>query len=244
MKRMFNGPPAEMPDGVVLIDKPAGLTSHDVVDRIRRRFRIRKVGHGGSLDPQATGLLVVLLGKGTRLSDRFLNSDKEYEGVMRLGVTTDSYDLDGTVQSEAPWQGVSREQVEAVMRRFQGDLMQTPPMISAVKKGGVPLYKLARKGQEVEREARLVHLYEFTLLSFSPPDVGFRLRCTKGTYVRSLCHDVGQALGCGAVLASLRRTASGAFRVEDAIRLDEALDLAPEDFSARIIPPARILMLT
>ena len=244
MKRMFNGPPAEMPDGVVLIDKPAGLTSHDVVDRIRRRFRIRKVGHGGSLDPQATGLLVVLLGKGTRLSDRFLNSDKEYEGVMRLGVTTDSYDLDGTVQSEAPWQGVSREQVEAVMRRFQGDLMQTPPMISAVKKGGVPLYKLARKGQEVEREARLVHLYEFTLLSFSPPDVGFRLRCTKGTYVRSLCHDVGQALGCGAVLASLRRTASGAFRVEDAIRLDEALDLAPEDFSARIIPPVRILMLT
>jgi tRNA pseudouridine55 synthase len=244
MKRMFNGPPAEMPDGVVLIDKPAGLTSHDVVDRIRRRFRIRKVGHGGSLDPQATGLLVVLLGKGTRLSDRFLNSDKEYEGVMRLGVTTDSYDLDGTVQSEAPWQGVSREQVEAVMRRFQGDLMQTPPMISAVKKGGVPLYKLARKGQEVEREARLVHLYEFTLLSFSPPDVGFRLRCTKGTYVRSLCHDVGQALGCGAVLASLRRTASGAFRVEDAIRLDEALDLVPEDFSARIIPPARILMLT
>ena len=244
MKRMLNGPPAEMPDGVVLIDKPAGLTSHDVVDRIRRRFRIRKVGHGGSLDPQATGLLVVLLGKGTRLSDRFLNSDKEYEGVMRLGVTTDSYDLDGTVQSEAPWQGVSREQVEAVMRRFQGDLMQTPPMISAVKKGGVPLYKLARKGQEVEREARLVHLYEFTLLSFSPPDVGFRLRCTKGTYVRSLCHDVGQALGCGAVLASLRRTASGAFRVEDAIRLDEALDLAPEDFSARIIPPVRILMLT
>jgi len=244
MKRMFNGPPAEMPDGVVLIDKPAGLTSHDVVDRIRRRFRIRKVGHGGSLDPQATGLLVVLLGKGTRLSDRFLNSDKEYEGVMRLGVTTDSYDLDGTVQSEAPWQGVSREQVEAVMRRFQGDLMQTPPMISAVKKGGVPLYKLARKGQEVEREARLVHLYEFTLLSFSPPDVGFRLRCTKGTYVRSLCHDVGQALGCGAVLASLRRTASGAFRVEDAIQLDEALDLVPEDFSARIIPPARILMLT
>ncbi len=244
MKRYFEGPSEEMPDGVVLIDKPVGLTSHDVVDRIRNRFRIRKVGHGGSLDPQATGLLVVLVGKGTRLSDRFLNSDKEYEGVLRLGLTTDSYDLDGEVRTTAAWGGIEREQVEAVMRRFQGDVMQTPPMISAVKRGGVPLYKLARRGQEVEREARLVHLYEFTLLSFTPPDAAFRLRCTKGTYVRSLCHEVGEALGCGAVLAALRRTASGAFRVEDAIGLEAALALTPGEFAGRVIPPARILMLT
>ena len=230
-----------MPDGLILIDKPPGLTSHDVVDRIRRRFRIPKVGHGGSLDPQATGLLIILVGKGPKMSALFLGSDKEYEGVMRLGLTTDSYDLDGEVTATAPFGDVTPARLEEAMARFRGDLMQVPPMVSAIKKNGVPLYKLARQGETVEREARFVHLYDFTLLSFAPPDAAFRMRCTKGTYVRSVCHDLGQALGCGAALAALRRTGSGRFRVEATIPLDAALDLSPADFAARIVPLAQAM---
>ena len=235
MRRPFPaGPP--MPDGLLLIDKPAGPTSHDVVDAIRRRFRIPKVGHGGSLDPQATGLLVILIGKGTKMSDRFLGADKEYEGVIRLGMTTDSYDLDGTVTGTAAWDGIVREQAEAAMAAFLGDQMQTPPMVSAIKKNGVPLYKLARRGETVERTPRLIHLYEFSLQDWTPPDFAFRLRCTKGVYVRAVAHDLGQALGCGAALARLRRTASGAFRVERAAPLDAVLALSPVDLAARIMP--------
>lgn len=231
-----------MPDGLILIDKPAGPTSHDVVDLIRRRFRIPKVGHGGSLDPQATGLLVILIGRGTKLSNRFLGSDKEYEGTLRLGLTTDSYDLDGEVVATAPAEGVTLAQLEEAMIRFRGDLMQTPPMVSAIKKNGVPLYKLARKGETVEREPRLVHIYEFSLVSFTPPDAAFRVRCTKGAYIRSIAHDLGQALGCGAALARLRRVAAGAFRVEEAVPLDTALNLPATDLAARIIPLGEALL--
>jgi tRNA pseudouridine55 synthase len=230
-----------MPDGLILIDKPAGPTSHDVVDLIRRRFRIPKVGHGGSLDPQATGLLIIMLNRGTKISNLFLGSDKEYEGTMRLGLTTNSYDLDGEVTSTAPWVDITRERLEEGMAKFQGDQMQVPPMVSAIKKAGVPLYKLARQGETVEREPRFVHLYEFSLQSFVPPDAVVRIRCTKGTYVRSLCHDLGQALGCGAALAQLRRTGSGRFRVEAAIPLDTALALPPAEFAARVIPLAQAL---
>jgi tRNA pseudouridine55 synthase len=230
-----------MPDGLILIDKPAGPTSHDVVDLIRRRFRIPKVGHGGSLDPQATGLMIVMLNRGTKISNLFLGSDKDYEGTLRLGLTTDSYDLDGQVTSTAPWADITRERLEEGMARFRGDQMQVPPMVSAIKKAGVPLYKLARQGETVEREPRFVHLYEFSLQSFEPPDAAFRLRCTKGTYVRSVCHDLGQALGCGAALARLRRTGSGRFRVEAALPLDTALALTPAEFAARIIPLAQAL---
>jgi tRNA pseudouridine55 synthase len=240
MKRPVpEGPP--MPDGLLLIDKPAGPTSHDVVDLIRRRFRIPKVGHGGSLDPQATGLMIILIGKGTKISDRFLGSDKEYEGAIRLGLTTNSYDLDGEVTSTAPFEGIARERLLEAMGAFQGDLMQTPPMVSAIKKNGVPLYKLARQGETVERAARLIHLYEFSLLSFAPPDLEFRIRCTKGTYIRSIAHDLGQALGCGAALARLHRTASGAFRVARAMPLDTALSLSPAGLAERIVPLAEAL---
>ncbi len=233
------GPP--MPDGLILIDKPAGPTSHDVVDLIRRRFRIPKVGHGGSLDPQATGLLIIMVNRGTKISNLFLGSDKEYEGTMRLGLTTNSYDLDGEVTATAPWEHVTRERLEEGMAQFQGDLMQVPPMVSAIKRAGVPLYKLARQGETVERESRFVHLYEFSLRSFVPPDAVVRIRCTKGTYVRSLCHDLGQVLGCGAALAQLRRTGSGRFRVDDSLPLDAALALPPPEFAARIIPLAQAL---
>jgi tRNA pseudouridine55 synthase len=222
-------------DGVLLVDKPAGPTSHDIVDAVRRRFRFPKVGHGGTLDPQATGLLVLLIGRATKLADQFTGSDKAYEGTMVLGVSTDSFDADGKIVREADYRAVTREQVEERMRAMAGDLMQAPPMVSAVKVHGVPLYKLARRGQTVERKSRLVHIYELTLKSFEPPAVAFSIRCTKGTYVRSICADIGEALGCGAHLGSLRRTQCGTFSVADAMPLDALLELTPDALQARVI---------
>ncbi len=160
-------------DGLLLVDKPSGPTSHDIVAQIRRRFRIPKVGHGGTLDPMATGLLVILLGKGTKVSERVMGHDKTYEGVFRLGIETDSQDADGRVVAEKDPSAVTAEQIAAQMSARLGDQMQTPPMVSAIKLNGVPLYKLARKGQTVERAAKLVHLYRFDLLEFTPPDVRF-----------------------------------------------------------------------
>lgn len=210
-------------DGVLLIDKPSGPTSHDIVDRIRRHFRLKKVGHGGTLDPAATGLLVIMLGRATRLSERFMSSDKTYEGVMKLGVTTDSQDADGTILRETDPSGITRERLEQEMGAFKGDLFQIPPMVSAVKIAGVPLYKMARKGQEIERKPRLIHIYSFQLLDFTLPRASFVLRCTKGTYVRTICHDIGERLGVGAHLEQLRRTESGGFTVAQAITLDALL---------------------
>ena len=226
-------------DGILIVDKPGGPTSHDVVDAIRRKFRLNKVGHGGTLDPQATGLLVILIGKGTKLSNEFMGADKTYEGIMRLGIATDSQDAQGKVLKEADFSSVTREQVEAEMKKYTGDIRQTPPMVSAVKVGGVPLYKRARKGQTVEREARLIHVYEFRLLDFQPPRVAFVLQCTKGTYVRSLCADIGENLGCGAHLEQLRRTRSGDLLVADAIPLDQVLGLTLEEMCRRMIPVSR-----
>lgn len=212
-------------DGVLIVDKPSGMTSHDVVDRIRRTFGFAKVGHGGTLDPMATGVLILLIGRGTKLSDLFIGSDKTYEGTMRLGTATDSHDADGKVVSEGDFSRVTRNDVAADMLALTGDIMQTPPMVSAVKVDGVPLYKRARKGQEVKRAARLIHVYEFTLLGFDLPDAVFRLRCTKGTYVRSLCAEIGEHLKCGAHLARLRRTTCGEMRIEEAVPLEELLHL-------------------
>jgi len=235
-------PPARQDpfDGVLLVDKPAGPTSHDVVDRVRRQFRLRKVGHGGTLDPMATGLLVLLIGRGTKLSARVMGSDKVYEGVMRLGVSTDTQDIDGRIVSERDSSGVAEAQIAEAMRRRHGDLMQTPPMVSAVKKEGVPLYKLARKGQVVEREPRLIHVYEFALLRFEPPRAHFRLACTKGTYVRTLCAEIGEELGCGAFLESLRRTEAGCFRLADAHALPGLLEGDLEQLKEKTIPLNRI----
>ncbi len=227
-------------DGLLLIDKPVGPTSHDIVDEVRRHLQIRKVGHGGTLDPNATGLLIILIGRGTRLSNFVMGSDKTYEGIMKLGIATDSQDVDGVVTATKDFSAVTREQLETEMKKFVGDFMQTPPMVSAVKIKGVPLYKLARKGQTVEREARLVHVYEFRLLDFTPPDVHFVLKCTKGTYVRTICADIGEALGCGAHLASLRRTRSGEFDIKDAITLNDFLATKPDDLIPRVLPMTSI----
>jgi len=228
-------------DGILLVDKPTGPTSHDIVDSIRRRFKFRKVGHGGTLDPQATGLLVILIGRGTKLSNRFMNSDKTYEGHMVLGVATDTQDSQGTVLEESDPSAVTREMVEAEMAKFRGDVMQTPPMVSAVKKNGVPLYKLARKGKTVERKPRLIHVYRFDLLEFEPPRVFFRLRCTKGTYVRTICADIGENLGCGAHLAELRRTESGSSNVAEALPIEQILAMDRDALQTHIVPVTRLL---
>ncbi len=211
-------------NGILLVDKPQGPTSHDIVDRVRRKFQIKSVGHCGTLDPMATGLLILVLGKATRLSERFMGEDKEYEGTLTLGITTDSQDAEGEVTAEQPVPALSHETIEEGFRGFQGDLLQTPPMHSAKKIAGVPLYKLARKGKEVERKARLIHIYRFEPTRIQLPNIDFRVVCTKGTYVRTLCHELGAKLGCGGHLSRLRRTASGQFRIDHAHTL-EAIEL-------------------
>ena len=223
-------------DGALLVDKPPGLTSHDVVDQIRRRFRIRKVGHCGTLDPNATGLLVIVLGKATKLSEKLMACDKVYEGAAHFGVTTASHDAEGEIIQSSLLPPLTLEQINLLAAAFVGDQMQIPPMVSAVKKDGVPLYKLARQGLEVERKPRLIHIYRFDFQKFEPPLGYFQVVCTKGTYVRSLVHDLGQKIGCGAHLASLRRLSSGKFAVEDALPLDTVLSLAVAGLEKRVIP--------
>jgi tRNA pseudouridine55 synthase len=202
-------------NGLLLVDKPSGVTSHDVVDHVRRASGVRRIGHTGTLDPAATGLLILCVGHATRLSDFLVGMDKVYEGAMRFGVVTDSYDLDGKVVEERPVPDLSEAEIQAAFDRFTGDILQLPPMVSAVKVGGERLYKLARRGETVEREPRPVTVKEFTLLDYRAPDALFRVRCTRGTYARTLCYDVGETLGCGATLASLRRTGVGHHSVEN-----------------------------
>ena len=223
-------------DGVLLVDKPAGLTSHDVVDRVRRHFGFRKVGHCGTLDPAATGLLILVIERATKLQDRLMSDDKMYEGTMLLGVSTDSQDADGAVIAEKPVPPLTEEDIDQVFAKFRGDLQQVPPMVSAVKHQGTPLYKLARKGKTVEREPRLVHIYDLRVLGLELPRVRLRVACTKGTYVRTLCSDVGDLLGCGAHLYELRRMRSGKFDVNDAHTLETILQQTREQLQAFIIP--------
>ena len=223
-------------DGALLVDKPAGMTSHDVVDDIRRKFSIKKVGHCGTLDPNATGLLIIVLGKATKLSERLMSDDKVYAGNIKFGETTDSCDSDGELVTSLPVPPMTLDQLNEAADTFVGDLLQKPPMVSAVKKGGVPLYKLARKGIEVEREPRLVHIYNFRFTEYNEPIGAFRLACTKGTYVRSVAHDLGQKLGCGAHLATLRREVSGRFEVSDATPLATILSFAPSQLAQHVIP--------
>lgn len=228
-------------DGALLVDKPPGPTSHDVVDAVRRRFGIKKVGHCGTLDPNATGLLVLVLGKGTKLAEKLTAEDKVYEGRIKFGETTDTYDADGRVVETKPVPPLTVEQLNELAAAFLGDQMQTPPMVSAVKKGGVPLYKLARKGVEVERPPRLVHIYSFRFSDYTEPFGTFRLACTKGTYVRTIAHELGQKIGCGAHLHSLRRIASGRFNLADALPLEQVLKLSQSELEQRVIPFLKLL---
>lgn len=223
-------------DGALLIDKPAGPTSHDVVDAVRRQFHIKKVGHCGTLDPGATGLLVLVLGRGTKLAEKLMADDKIYEGLIKFGEATNSYDAQGELVSSLPVPPLTLEQLNEAAAGFVGDLMQTPPMVSAVKVAGVPLYKLARKGLEVEREPRLVHIYNFRFSQYDEPLARFRLACTKGTYVRSVAHELGQKIGCGAHLAALRRVTSGKFDVAQAIQFEQAMKLTARQLEQEVIP--------
>jgi len=209
--------PDLLPDGLLMVDKPGGMTSHDVVDFVRKRFRLKKVGHCGTLDPMATGLLMLVLGKATKVQDLLMAEDKEYRGTLHLGVSTDSQDAEGQPIETKPVPEFSREALAAAFAKYQGDFYQTPPMVSALKKDGVPLYKLARQGKVVEREPRLVTVYRHTILEISLPRVEFEIRCSKGFYVRTYCHDIGIELGCGGHLAALCRTRSGNFLLERAI---------------------------
>jgi tRNA pseudouridine55 synthase len=222
-------------DGLLLVDKPTDWTSHDVVAKIRNHFKFSKVGHGGTLDPLATGLLVLLIGKGTKLSDRIMGGDKTYEGTIHLGVTTHSQDRDGEVLEEKDASHIAREQVEAAIGNYLGDIEQIPPMVSAIKKDGVALYKLARKGKEIEREPRKIHIFSFEVSGFDNPFVKFRVKSTKGTYVRTLAHDLGNDLGVGASLDALRRTASGPLNLDKAHTMEEILACDRETIGEKMI---------
>lgn len=223
-------------EGVLLVDKPQGLTSHDVVYRLRRKLSMKKIGHAGTLDPMATGLLIMLIGKATRISQYLMSVDKVYEGEATLGVLTDSQDAEGEVMETRPVPELSEPQVREVMKGFLGDQYQTPPMHSAIKIGGVPLYKMARKGEEVEREPRFIRVSAFNLLSFSSPKLTFDLHCTKGTYVRTIAYDLGNKLGCGAHLSALRRTGSGKFTIGQCVTLDEIEAMPLSEIEKRLIP--------
>ncbi len=249
-----------MPNGILIIDKPAGWTSQDVVAKLRGVFHEKRVGHGGTLDPMATGVLPVFIGRATRAVPFFEHADKVYEAELRLGLVTDTQDVTGRTLEEHPVD-ITQEQFEAALARFRGEIQQIPPMYSAIKVNGQKLYQLARKGREIEREARTVTIYELTPVGSDPliapviadgndaaapqrqeasgdaslrADVRLRVHCSKGTYVRTLCHDVGAALGCGGCMAALRRTRAGRYGIEEAHTLEEIL--AAPDPEALLLP--------
>lgn len=222
-------------DGVLLIDKAPGMTSHDVVAIVRKRLGFKKVGHCGTLDPLATGLLLIVLGRGTKIQDLLMAEDKEYTGTLQLGVTTDSQDADGQVVETLPVPDFTREQLEEAFEKFHGDFYQMPPMVSAIKQGGVPLYKLARQGKTVEREPRFVHVFAHEITSVGLPEIDFRVVCSKGFYVRTYAFDIGNELGCGAHLRALRRTKSGRFTVDGAVTVEDLKSQDPTWIAGKIL---------
>ncbi len=225
------------PEGILLVDKPSGPTSHDVVDRLRRVLRMKRIGHAGTLDPMATGLLVLLIGRATKISQFMMSMDKEYTGAVRLGVVTETQDAEGAVLEERPLpEGLTEAAVRECMAGFLGDQYQTPPMFSAKKVEGQKLYKLARKGKTIEREPRVIHVGRFELTAFEPPVLRFDVASSKGTYIRTLAHDLGERLGCGGHLCELRRTAVGRFGVDKALPLEEIEGLTATRLRRRLIP--------
>ncbi|MCU0519283.1 MAG: tRNA pseudouridine(55) synthase TruB [Anaerolineae bacterium] len=230
-----------MINGVLIVDKPAGLTSHDVVNRVRRLAGTRRVGHTGTLDPMATGVLGLLLGPATRLSQYAMEGRKRYHGVLRLGQTTDTYDADGVVTDERPV-AIDLQSIESVLPRFRGVVLQVPPMYSAIRVEGKHLYERARQGEEVERAPRQVTIDSITILDWAPPDLALDVTCSSGTYIRSLAHDIGQELGCGGHLSALRRIASGPFTLERGWTLGDLEQLQTTGrFSEALLPATAAL---
>ena len=228
-------------DGVLLVDKPTNISSHDVVKAVKQRFNLVKVGHGGTLDPNATGLLVLLVGDATRLSADLMGRDRTYSGVIRLGRTTNTFDREGETVAEKPFDAVTREQFDELVRRdFLGDSFQKPPAFSVIKMPAHPSYDIVRTAEESERTEHLVHVYRLAVTDFAPPRVAFEMSCTKGTVPRVLIHDLGQTLGCGASLDELRRTRCGKFSLDDAIGFMDLLKLDAPSFRARVIPMSEV----
>jgi tRNA pseudouridine55 synthase len=227
-------------DGVLLLDKPVGLGSNAALQAAKRLYQAEKAGHAGTLDPLASGLLPILFGEATKFSRLALDSDKEYLASARLGITTTTADAEGEVLERKPVD-VPQSAIEPAMARLRGPIEQVPPMYSALKHAGQPLYALARQGRSVERAARRVHIHEFQLLRFGGDSLDLRIRCSKGTYVRTLVEDLGQALGCGAHLASLRRMAAGDFRVADAVSFEQLQPATPAERDRLLLPVERLL---
>src|SRR6184192_1824548 len=223
------------PDGVLLVDKAEGMTSHDVVALARRKLATKKIGHCGTLDPIATGLLLLTIGRGTKVQDLLMSEDKEYVGTLTLGTSTSTQDREGEIIETKPVPEFREEQIRAAFEKFRGDFYQMPPMVSAKKHRGVPLYKLARQGKVVEREPRFVHVYRYTIDRIALPEIDFSVLCSKGFYVRTYAHDIGQLLGCGAHLKSLRRTQSGRFDVDNAISVEQIKELPRDEIAQRIL---------
>lgn len=223
-------------EGVLLVDKPTDHTSHDVVARLRGKLQMKRIGHAGTLDPSATGLLVMLVGKATKVSQYLMSVEKEYTGTITLGQVTNTQDADGEVLETRPVPALTADQVRAALDEFKGDQYQMPPMYSAIKIDGVPLYKKARQGEEVAREPRFIRVMRYDLLRWESPELDFLVRSSKGTYVRTLAHDLGAKLGCGGHLKSLRRTAAGDLRVEQATPLTDLLAMPLADVHRRLLP--------
>ena len=217
-------------NGIVIVDKPQGWTSQDVTARLRRVFNTRRIGHGGTLDPMATGVLPVFVGRATRGVEFFEHAEKTYETVLRLGITTDTEDISGTVLTQQD-AFVTGSMLEEVLEKFRGEIMQVPPMYSALKVNGQKLVDMARKGKTVERQPRPITIHELTLLGMEAEGIRLRVRCSKGTYIRTLCKDIGEALGCGGCMAALRRVSAGEYTIDEAVPLEELLETdSPEKY--------------
>ena len=224
-------------DGLLLVDKPSNISTHDVVKAVKSRFNLVKVGHGGTLEPNATGLVVLLVGDGTKFSNDLMGRDRAYTATFRLGRVTDTQDREGRTLEERPFDAVTRERLDAVLPEFRGDIFQTPPPFSVIKRPDTPTYGIVPT-DPAERTTRLVHVYRLAVTAFAPPLVTVEFVCTKGVSARALAHDLGQSLGCGASLESLRRTRVAKFDVADAIGLLDLLKLDAVGFRDRVIPMA------
>jgi len=222
-------------NGILIVDKPKGMTSHDVVDFVRRRFALKKVGHAGSLDPIATGVLVLLLGTTTKLSAKIMGDDKTYDAILKCGIATDTLDAEGKIKEEKDINGLNEEKVKRVFSQFCGEQLQVPPAYSAVKHKGKPLYKLARRGVYIEKEPRRINIKELLVDEVKLPFVSFRVYCSKGTYIRKLCDDIGRRLGCGAHMTALRRLKSGEFEIENSVSVNELGRMRPEELQDKLI---------
>lgn len=236
-------PNPDDPCGVLLIDKEPDMTSHDAVAICRRQLRFKKIGHCGTLDPMATGLLMLVIGRATKIQDLLMSEDKQYLGTMTLGITTGSQDKESDIVEEKEVPPFTDQEIDTAFQKYLGGFEQIPPMVSAIKKNGVPLYKLARKGQTVERKPRAVTVGSYSLDRISLPEVDFTVNCSKGFYVRTYAHDIGQDLGCGAHLSALRRTQSGKFHVDQAMAASDLKTATGDDIKNALISLSQISLM-